>query len=125
MPASALGWELTVTRGPDSLWVKVQPPDEDSSVAPPLAEQLWSLLQCHFTYRLVLDLSEVKSLDRKLLGQLLALQRRISQHHGLMRVCGLSTSNQQILQSHGLGDRFPSYCDLEEAVMGSWPRNPR
>jgi len=125
MPVDALGWELTVTRGPDSLWVKVHSPGEFSSEAAPLADQLWVVLERHFTYRLVLDLSEIETLDRRLLGQLLALQRRVRHRRGLMRLCGLSASNQQVLQAAGLGDRFPSYCDVEEAVMGSWPRHPR
>jgi len=125
MPATALGWDLTVSRGPDSLWVKVNHPDHDLSDPPPLVDQLWSLLECHFIYRVVLDLSEIKRLDRNLLGQLLRLQRRIRDHGGLMRLCGLSPANQRVLQLHGLNDRVPTYCDLEDAVMGSWPRNPR
>ncbi len=124
MPTSALGWELTVKRGPDSLWVKVGSP-EGVSPESDLADQLWSLLEQHFVYRLVLDLSEIESLDRRLLGHLLALQRRIRHHVGLMRICGLSPVNQRLVESYGLNDRFPRYEDLEEAVMGSWPRNPR
>ena len=124
MPTAVLGWELTVMRGPDSLWVKVGNPEESSSETV-LAEQLWSLLEQHFTYRLVLDLSEVKSFDRKLLGQLLALNRRVRHHCGLMRICGLLPPNQRMVESYGLNDRFPSYDSLEDAVMGSWPGNPR
>jgi anti-anti-sigma factor len=90
-----------------------------------LADYLWSLLERHFTYRLVLDLSEVQALDRKLLSELLRLQRRVRQHGGLMRVCGLSPECQRVLQRHGLDGRLPCYCGLEDAVMGSWPRNPR
>jgi anti-anti-sigma regulatory factor len=124
MPTTVLAWELTVDRGPDSLWVKVNNPEVPSE-PPPLADQLCSLLERHFTYRLVLDLSDVQTLDRKLLSELLRLQRRIRHHNGLMRFCGLSPSCQRLLKSHGLNDRFPSYCSLEDAVMGSWPRNPR
>lgn len=124
MPTGILGWELTVTRGPDSLWVRVGDPGRSPPEAD-LADQLWSLLEQHFVYCLVLDLSDVKSLDRKLLGHLLALQRRIRHHVGLMRICGLSAPNQRLVESYGLNHRFPRYDDLEEAVMGSWPRNPR
>lgn len=125
MSVETLGWDLTVTRGPDSLWVRVHRPCESSLEGAPLADQLWEVLERHFTYRLVLDLSEIEILDRKLLGQLLALQRKVCHHRGLMRICGLSATNQQMLERAGLGDRFPSYCDIEEAVMGSWPRMPR
>lgn len=124
MPTTAPGRELTVTRGPDSLWVKLDSAEGFAS-EPTLADQLWSLLEQHFVYRLVLDLSEIESLDRRLLGQLLALQRRIRHHGGLMRLCGLSSANRRLVDSYGLNDRFPRYDDLEQAVMGSWPLNPR
>jgi len=124
MPTTVPAWELTVDRGPDSLWVKVNNPEVPPE-APPLAGYLWSLLERHFTYRLVLDLTEVRALDRKLLSELLRLQRRIRQHNGLMRACGLSPACQRVLRRHGLDGRFPCYGSLEDAVMGSWPRNPR
>lgn len=125
MPATALGWDLRVTRGPDSLWVKLEAPDDSSAILPELADEIWSLLDQHFTYRLVLDVSAVPHWDRHLLSQLLLLQRRIRHHGGLMRICGLSSESRELVESSRLNGRFPNYGDLEEAVMGSWPRLPR
>ena len=124
MPAIAPGWELDVERGPGWLLVKLKSPDSDPLDTPPLADQVWSLLEKHFVYRLVLELDEIELLYSYLLGQLVLLDRRIREHDGLMRLCGLSPFNQEVLHTHGLDIRFPPYDDLEEAVMG-YKRRPR
>jgi hypothetical protein len=125
MPAIATGWELEVHRGPGWLLVKPSCPSEDLVEHAPLADQVWSLLECHFVYRLVLELDDVRIVDSHLIGQMLALHRRIRSRGGVMRVCGLSSFNQKVLRMHGLIDRFPAYGDLREAVMGSGPCKPR
>jgi hypothetical protein len=126
MPLTSPEWELEVSRGPDSLWVKVhQRSNGFAGESPPLVDELWALLERHFLYRLVLDLGEIESLGRELLGQLLRLQRRIRGHGGLMRICGLSGLHREMLHRHGVDTWMADYGDLEEAVMGSWPRKPR
>ena len=125
MPAIATEWELAVHRGPGWLLVKPCCPSEDLLDDPPLADQLWSLLERHFIYRLVLELDEVKIVNSHLIGQMLVLHRRIRDHGGLMRLCGLSSFNQKVLQMHGLIDRFPAYSDPIEAVMASRLPKPR
>jgi hypothetical protein len=118
-------WELEVHRGPGWLFVKLRNPDDDSPHSTLLADQLWSLLESHLVYRLVLDLNEVRVVDRRLLGQLIQLYRRIRRHDGVMRLCGLSPTNRMVLESrHRLTQRLPPYDDIEEAVMGV-KRRPR
>ena len=124
MLALAPGWELEVDRGPGWLLVKLKSPEPDASDTPPLADELWSLLQRHFIYRLVLELDDVRLLHSFLLGQLVLLDKRIREHDGMMRLCGLSSFNQRVLRLHGLDLRFPTYGDPEEAVMGCG-RKPR
>ena len=121
----APGWELEVDRGPGWLLVRVKSPDVKASDTPPLAEQMWSMLERHFVYRLVLELNEIELLDSYLLGQLLLLERQIRGHDGVMRLCGLSSHNQEVLRVHGLHTRFPAYSSLEEAVLGRNPSKPR
>lgn len=121
----APGWTLDVDRGPGWLLVKLGHPDPDASDVPPLADELWSLMERHFVYRLVLDLDQIKLLHTYLLGQLVLLQRRIREHDGMMRLCGLSSFNEEVLRVHRLDVRLPAYNDVEEAIMGVTPRKPR
>ena len=125
MPVIAPGWELKVERGPGWLWVKVDHPNRLGSDSPPLAEQIWSLMERHFVCRLVLELEGVDLLNSYLLGQLVVLEKRIRRREGLLRLSGLSPFNQRVLQTHGLEGRFAVYHDLADAVMGGCPRRPR
>jgi anti-anti-sigma factor len=124
MLAIAPGCELDVERGPDWLLVRVGNLDLAESDTPPLAERLWDLLQQHFTYRLVLELDKAQFLNSHLIGQLVQLYQRIEEHDGVMRLCGLSSRNRQVLHACRLDDRLPLYGDRQEAVMGRphWAR---
>jgi anti-anti-sigma regulatory factor len=126
MLAVAPGCELDVERGPDWLLVRVVSLDKHSPEAPSLAEELWSLMQRHFTYRLVLELDGVPALGSELVAQLGRLHDRIVDHGGVMRLCGLSPRNLRLLRAQGLDDRFLPYRDRHEAVMGCLrPRQPK
>ena len=120
------GWELDVDRGPDCLLVKVRKPRQRAGTPPPLAEVLWSVVEQHFIYRLVVELDQIKALDDSILDQLLLLHDRIAEHGGLMRICGLAPRCRQRLLERQLDDRLVPYQDREEAVMASaMPRRPR
>ena len=120
------GCGLDVERGPDWLLVRVRNLDLTESEAPPLAERLWRMLQQHFTYRLVLELDEVAVLSSHLIGQLIELYRRIEEHEGVLRLCGLSPYNRRVLHACRLDDRLLPYGDRQEAVMGQpRPARPR
>ena len=62
MPATAIGWEMDVQRGPGWLLVKPTGPSADLADHYPLADELWSLLDRHFIYRLVIELDQVTAL---------------------------------------------------------------
>ena len=126
MLATALGCRFEVERGPDWLFVRITSLDQHASEHPPLSETLWSLLQQHFTYRVVLELDGVGVLDSYLIGQLAALYERVGEHDGVMRLCGLSAYNRQVLHTCCLDDRFLAYHDRHDAVMAdSHPEQPR
>ena len=57
-------------------------------------------------------------LTSHLIGQLIDLYRRIREHEGVMRLCGLSAYNRRVLHTCHLDDRLQSYDDLHEAVLG-------
>ncbi len=117
MLAVAPGWELEVERGPDWLLVGVRSLDGPAD-EPPLAESVWELLERHFTYRVVLEMDGVRVLNSHLIGQLVLLYKRICQHDGVMRVCGLSAHNLGVLRTCQLQELLLPYRDREEAVMG-------
>jgi anti-anti-sigma factor len=125
MLATALGCELDVERGPDWLFVRVRNLHRAESDAIPLGDRLWSLLEQHFTHRLVLELDNVDVLGSFLVWQLVELCRRIEQHDGVMRVCGLSPDNREVLHACRLDERLLPYADRREAVMGLGPGLPR
>jgi anti-anti-sigma regulatory factor len=119
MPAiAASGCDLDVERGPGWLLVRVRNFDAAESDEPSLAERVWSLLQQHFTYRVVLELDDLQVLNSYLVGQLIQLHRWIEERDGVMRVCGLSPYNRQVLHASHLDDRLLPYGDRQEAVMG-------
>jgi anti-anti-sigma factor len=117
MLAVAPGCELEVERGPDWLLVRVAGLDPADPV-PPMAEQVWDALQQHFTYRLVLELDQISLLTSTLIAQLLQLYRRIEQHGGVMRLCGLSPHNREVLRTCRVSDHLTPYQSRQEAVMG-------
>jgi anti-anti-sigma regulatory factor len=121
------GWEFDVERGPDWLMVKVRHPRGDTAVAASLAEAVWSLLEQHLVHRLVLEMDQIRVFDDDLVDQLIGLHERVSNHGGLMRICGLSPYNRQLLLRMRLDDKLIPYGDREEAVLGCShpPRQPR
>jgi anti-anti-sigma regulatory factor len=121
----APGWEFKVDRGPDGLWIRVGRPDPEFPPSAPLADEIWSLLQCHLAHRLVLELEEIEVLNSDLIGQLVLLQKWIRERGGLLRLSGLSSFNQEVLRVHGLASRLPVYENREEAVMGGHAPKPR
>lgn len=106
-----------VKRGPDWLLVKLGAShlDEDKST---LADCLSSLMDQHFTYRIVLDCSEIPLFDSTLIGQLLELEGRIRTHGGLLRLCELSAFSQAALRQCRLESRLPHFADCGQAIMG-------
>jgi anti-anti-sigma factor len=121
----AEGWELDVDRGPDWLFVRPRFLRNRAADTPPLAEMIWSLLEQNFTTRLVLEMDQVPFLHSYLIGQLVWLHKRIVSHGGLMRISGLSETNQDVLRICQLEGRFPQYINREDAVMGYRPSQPR
>lgn len=121
----ASGWNLALERGPDCLFVRLLSPADDALEAPPLTETIWSLLEEHFTHRLVLEMQHVEVLSSYAIGQLVMLNRRIQAHGGMMRLCGLSEAARGSLAMVRLDGRFPNYADRWDAVMGGRPLQPR
>ncbi len=116
---------LDVDRGPDWLFVHVQPPDNDRLDPIPLADSVWQVVQQHFTYRVVLELCDLPILHSHLIGQLILLGKRVSNQGGVLRICGLSSHNQMALEACRLDRDLPNFANRADAVMGHRAPKPR
>jgi anti-anti-sigma factor len=114
--------EMEVERGPDWLFVRFRPDPEYLDQA---AERLWALLNKHFVYRLVLEMDEVDFLPSVLMGQLVMLQKRVLQHDGALRLCGLTSSCAEALHFCRLDHTLAHFETRADAVRGSALAKPR
>lgn len=125
MTERTTGWDLEVDRGPNWLFVKLRQPNGTmAGDQVPLADELWTLLQQHFTSRMVLELDEVDRLQSWLMGQLVSLNKRVSNNGGMLRLCGLNKANSDAFKASRLDRCLPVFHDRHEAV-GVRPRQPR
>lgn len=98
----------------------------DSSLADSsLAETVWSVVERHFTYRLVLECDGLGRFTSEMISQLLVLNRRIRGQGGTLRLCGLSDYNQEMLRQCRVDGFFPRFSSRTQAVLGSRPLQPR
>ena len=102
------GWNVSIERGPDWLFVRLQAGGAIGA-GPALADRLLSVIREHHAHRVVLELDRVDGVDDSLLGALTKVGSRIRDDGGLIRVCGLSTSNLERLKSTGCADTLPHF----------------
>jgi anti-anti-sigma factor len=124
MVQTDVGWRFDVDRGPDWVFVRLHP-DDSNLETDSLAEQLWAVLEQSFTYRLVLELDEVPILQSYLIAQLVLISKRINSHGGLLRLCGLSPANQEVIRLCRLDGCLPHFVNRGDAAMGHRPLQPR
>lgn len=124
---TTVGWKLDLDRGPDWIFVRVTPAESEEGMVSDfsLAERIWALLEQSFTYRLVLELDQIPVMQSYLIAQLVLLAKRVHTHGGMLRLCGLSSANRQVLQLCRLEGCLQNFGSRGEAVMGSRPTQPR
>jgi anti-anti-sigma factor len=118
-------WSLEIDRGPDWMFIKLQPPRQGDTGEIALAEMIWVKLEQSFCHRVVLELNDVTFLRSWLVGELVRLHKRVTAQGGMLRLCGLSEANQDVLRICRLDDHFPAYRNRTDAVMGYRPAKPR
>src|SRR5207247_5632184 len=109
-------WDLQLDRGPNCLFVRLCPHCGPACEEAELSERVADLLDQHLTNRLVLEMDQVDLLNSLLLGQLVDLSNRVRTQGGLIRLCGLSPFNQDVLRATRLDRRLPHYADRMAAV---------
>lgn len=125
MPTVSLGWEFDVKRGEGWLIVKPYMRSRLTAEMVPLADELLDLADRYLVNRIALRLDGIDLLNTFLISQLLYLQRRLAEQHGVLRLCELSDGNREVLQRSRLDPLLPMYDDVEDAVMANHPRKPR
>lgn len=118
-------WTMDLDRGPDWLFIRLRPPRHGDTGEIALAEMIWQKLEQCFCYRVVLELDDVTFLRSWLLGEIVRLHKRVTTQGGMVRLCGVSNANQDVLRICRLADRFPAYRNRTDAVMGYRPPQPR
>ena len=118
MEIQAPGVRLSFERGPGALVVRILELELDAEGVHNLARVIWELMERQFSYRLILEMDRVDLLRSVLIGQLLLLYNQIQDHGGLIRICGLSEYNREVLQQCRLDAHFPSYSTRTEAALG-------
>lgn len=106
---------MRIDRGPDWLIVQLTPTDEPFDN---LADRLWSLLNQHFVYRLVLEMDYVDFLPSHLMGQLVMLHKRVLKQGGALRLSGLSRECIDAIHVCRLDQALPHFSTRSEAVHG-------
>src|SRR5687768_7188916 len=94
---TARGWNISVERGPDWLFIKLEAVPGAMADYSNLAEQVWQVVQQHFIYRVVLELEGLSLLPSSLIGQLVMLHKRLHTQGGVLRLCGLPAAQQQAM----------------------------
>ena len=110
-------FRIEVQRGPNWLLARIQPGADESPDWSALADRLRSLLDRHFTYRLMLDLGEIERFGSGLLNQLIVLDRWVQDRGGMMRLCGLSSEGAALFHVCGLDRVFSVY---RGRLDGAW-----
>src|SRR5213075_628074 len=105
-------WSMDIDRGPDWLFIRLQPPNNQNAAhggrgEAPLAEMVWKKLEQCFCYRVVLELDNIEHLRSWMIGELVRLHKRVTTHGGMLRLCGVSREAETVLQISRLSDRFP------------------
>ena len=125
MAELAPGWKMDLERGPDCLIIRLRA-DENGGVEDlELSDKLWQVLEQHLVYRLILELDDVGDLRGDVLGELVNLSRKICERDGMLRICGLSESNRQLLDASRVAQPVAHYASREAALMRYRPLQPR
>lgn len=111
-----------VDRGPDWLFVRLNP---SLNQMDDVADRLWTLMTQQFVHRIVLEMDEVRFLPSLLIGQLIMLQKRVLEHDGAMRLCGLSPSCIDAIKICRLDHALPNFDCREDAVHGYHHSKPK
>lgn len=112
------GWRLHLDASPEWLFFNVVAPSHRAIGDPPIAEAVAREVASSGIKRVVMDFNDNVMLFSFLVGQIVALHKRLHLEGGAFRICGLNEENADVLRVLHLNDRLPNYRDRGAAVMG-------
>ncbi|HVJ69190.1 MAG TPA: hypothetical protein VM510_14480, partial [Caulifigura sp.] len=101
------GWKLHIDRSEDWLFFHVEAPSHRAMGEPPIAETVARESATAGIKRVVMDFNDNVMLFSYLVGQVVALHKRLLLEGGMFRLCGLSHENEDVLRVLHLNDRLP------------------
>jgi anti-sigma B factor antagonist len=112
------GFKLNVDRGPNWLIIKLRPGKHFAADIVHVSDEIMAIASRHFTYRIVLELEELRQMPVDLVDQLVILQERLAQCDGSLRICGLPAACAHKLREVHLDAALPNYSTRQAAVHG-------
>ena len=88
----------------------------DTEAVNEISEALSTLLPTDRPGRLLVDLGQVEFMGSTLLGTLIRLSKRATEHKGSVKLCCLNASIQRIITVAKLGPIMDIYADQETAL---------
>jgi anti-sigma B factor antagonist len=83
-----------------------------------LQESIMSVIEQADGINLILDFRNVRFLSSAVLGLLIRILKRICEHEGKLRLCGINPRIYEVFRITRLTKTFDIYEDLESAVTG-------
>jgi hypothetical protein len=119
MTPLAAGAYCRVDRGPNWLFVKASRELIAETEPRDLCDDLWSIAERHFVYRIVLEMEEAEDLPEEMSAELSEFEQRLADHGGALRICGLNDQCQQTLAGSHLGSSLKNHSSRLAAVGDS------
>ncbi len=107
-----------VDRGPNWLFVRLSQEQVDEPQE--LVEELRDICARHFVYRLVLELDRLDSFSQKLGCRLAELDDRLAARGGALRLCGMNSRCEAMLNECRLSRPLHNHIDRHDAVLASY-----
>lgn len=113
----AAAWTIDSDVVRDWLWLRIAAvASENGSCETELADSLMAIAAQQANHRVILELTDGLFLSSLLAGQLVVLHKRVHLKGGMLRLCGLSQFNRDVLRLMGVLDRFQVYADRSAAA---------
>lgn len=109
------GWAVAVERGPDWLFLRLEPGNALASGGV-LADRLLDVIRVNHAHRVVVECDRVDAVDDAILDAIATVGSRVRDDGGLIRVCGLSASGVRRLRSSDQTGDIPHFESRSAAV---------